>query len=74
MKPEQPELEKREIPQKYWDELSQPPSPKGEDLLIQNTVIAIEICGMLVNSSSKTLQFFWCLPHDALVQQNITKI
>ena len=46
-------------PQKYWDELSQPPSPKGEDLLIQNIVTAIEICGMLVISSPKTLQNFF---------------
>jgi len=49
-----------QIPQKYWDQLSQPPtsSSKGKDLLIQNIVTAIEICGMLVNSSSKTLQNF----------------
>ena len=48
-----------QIPQKYWDELSQPPSPKGEDLLIQSIVTAIEICGMLVISSPKTLQNFF---------------
>ena len=59
-----------QIPQKYWDQISQPPtsSSKGKGLLIQNIVTAIEICGMLVNSSSKT---FWCFPNDALVQQNI---
>ena len=47
-----------QIPQKYWDELSQPPSPNGEDLLIQNIVTAIEICCMLAISSPKTLQNF----------------
>ena len=47
-----------QVPQKYWDELSQPLSPKGEDLLIQNILTAIEICGMLVISSPKTLQKF----------------
>jgi len=46
-----------QIPQKYWDELSQPPSPK-DDLLIQNIVTAIEIFGMLVIFSPKTLQNF----------------
>ena len=61
-----------QIPQKYWDELSQPPSWKGEDLLIQNIVAAIKICGILVISSSKTLKLFdvclmMHLSHDALV-------
>ena len=45
-----------QIPQKYWDELSQPPSPKGEK--DKNIVTAIEICGMLVISSPETLQNF----------------
>ena len=44
-----------QIPQKHWDELSQPPS---KDLLIQNIVAAIKICGILVISSSKTLKLF----------------
>ena len=54
-------------PQKYWDELSQPPCSKGKDLLIQNIVTANEVnCGMLVIPSPKT---FWCL---LLVLQNIS--
>ena len=40
-----------QIPQKYWDEFSQPPSLKGEDLLIQNIVTAVRT---------------FCLPHDGL--------
>ena len=40
-----------QIPQKYWDEFFQPPSLKGEDLLIQNIVTAVRT---------------FCLPHDAL--------
>ena len=64
-----------QIPQKHWDELSQPPSWKGKDLLIQNIVAAIKICGILVISSSKTLKLFGVclmmrLSHDALVQHN----
>ena len=47
-----------QIPQKYWDEVSQPPSPESKILLKLNIVTAIEVCGRLVISSSKTLPKF----------------
>ena len=50
-----PALSSPQIPQKYWDELSQPPSPKGEDKTLWQQLRFV-VC--LVNSSPKTLQNF----------------
>ena len=62
-----------QISQKHWDELSQPPSPKGKDLLIQNNVTAIEICCMLVNSSPKTSKLFDVCPMMLLSNKTLKK-